>query len=47
MSAPIHLDGPHVNRRRQRRRAIALAVLGALLLASPFIATAIAAGLRG
>lgn len=47
MSAPIQLDGPHVNRRRMRRRVIALVVLGALLLAAPFIATAIAAGLRG
>lgn len=45
MSAPITVEGPYINRRRQRVRAISLTVLGGLLLATPFIAAALAAGM--
>lgn len=45
MSAPITVDGPYINRRRQRVRAISLTVLCGLLLATPFIAAALAAGM--
>lgn len=45
--APIQLDGPYRNRRALRRMRWALAVLAALLVATPFVALAISALQKG